>query len=65
MTTNPLKSNAPSSRKVTTAMLHDLAASLNKERFVKGMGRFYRVGRESDGQGGFRHFLTWDTARAS
>lgn len=63
MASNPLIDKAPTKRgKVTAEMLYELADSLNREPFVKGMGRFYRVGRETnDGQ--IRHFLTWDTVQ--
>lgn len=62
---NPLITGKPRAGKVTTDMLHELADSLNRERFVRGMGRHYRVGREPDGEGGVRHFLTWDTVVAA
>lgn len=66
MASNPLIEKASAKRRtVSTEMIYDLADSLNKERFVKGMGRFYRVGKEPDGEGGIRHFLTWDTVRAA
>lgn len=48
MTANPLKSDAPISRKVTVERLQELADDLNGEHWVKGMGRHYFVDREKN-----------------
>lgn len=47
--------------KVTTDMLHELAAGLNQERWVQGMGRRYGVGKDANG----RNCLTWTSVRAA
>lgn len=64
MAANPLMERVSSRPgRVTTEVLHDLATDLNREPFVKAMGRFYRVGREMI-DGNPRHFLTWDSVSA-
>ena len=56
MTANPLKAEGVSrAGKVTTEMLHDLAASLNSEWWVKRMGRRYGVSTDEHG----KNYLSW------
>lgn len=58
--TNPLMNGPASQRRgrVTVEMLEEMAASLNRSKFVIGSGKPYFVGkRPNTKDGGIEHFL--------
>jgi ligand-binding sensor domain-containing protein len=61
MADNPLlERQASRPGRVTTDMLHNLAADLNAEWWVQHMGRRYGVSTDEQG----RNYLSWTTVRS-
>jgi hypothetical protein len=64
MTANPLRDMSQGRPgKATVEQLQEMADDLNRQFFVKAMGRHYHVGRRPKGDGTFIHELSWTVAR--